>query len=199
MASVQGRGEAVPPNRRRFSDRQKAQILAEAMRPDRTVVAVARKYGVSTVSIYTWRREMEERAPEAPETPAASAPEAPARAPATSARAASAEETDVSRPARGAPKAVGEPVSSRALVRDEDEREVFERLAVLEDSLRRLQDQWRAGQTVRRSLVNVLKTIGAQLQLVAQLCEMEDEDYDSRLAGAQAGKRLLRSGEANRD
>jgi transposase len=43
--------------RRRFSDAQKQQILKETLEPGVTVTAVAKRHGVNTGQIYTWRRQ----------------------------------------------------------------------------------------------------------------------------------------------
>lgn len=50
--------QAIPPNRRRWSEPDKLRILMETLEPGRTVLSIARKHGVSAVSIYTWRREL---------------------------------------------------------------------------------------------------------------------------------------------
>ena len=43
--------------RRRFSNAQKQQILKESLEPGVTVTAVAKRHGVNTGQIYTWRRQ----------------------------------------------------------------------------------------------------------------------------------------------
>ena len=43
--------------RRRFSDAQKQQILKETLEPGVTVTAVAKRHGVNTGQVYTWRRQ----------------------------------------------------------------------------------------------------------------------------------------------
>ena len=44
--------------RRRWSDEERAQILAEAFAPGALVARVARQHDVSTSLIYTWRRKL---------------------------------------------------------------------------------------------------------------------------------------------
>ena len=46
-----------PERRRRWSDEEKARIVAEATTPDARVADIARRHGVSRSLIYTWRRE----------------------------------------------------------------------------------------------------------------------------------------------
>jgi len=41
--------------RRRYSDAEKAAIVAESLRPDVTVVSVARRHGIAKSLIYNWR------------------------------------------------------------------------------------------------------------------------------------------------
>ena len=52
---------AVPPvrhgHRRRFSDAQRARILAEAARPGASVSEVARRYGIARRVLCRWRQE----------------------------------------------------------------------------------------------------------------------------------------------
>jgi transposase len=43
--------------RRRWSDSEKQKILQETLKPGATVLAVARRHGVGTGQIYTWRRQ----------------------------------------------------------------------------------------------------------------------------------------------
>lgn len=47
-----------PERRRRWSFQDRAQILAEAFAPGAVVYAVARRFGVSTGLIYSWRRQV---------------------------------------------------------------------------------------------------------------------------------------------
>ena len=42
--------------RRRWSDADKQQILQETLVPGATVAAVAKRHGIGTGQIYTWRR-----------------------------------------------------------------------------------------------------------------------------------------------
>jgi transposase len=46
-----------PERRRRWSDEEKARIVAEATTPDARVADIARRHGVSRSLIYTWQRE----------------------------------------------------------------------------------------------------------------------------------------------
>jgi transposase len=52
-----------PERRRRWSDEQKRQILAEAFRPGAVVAHVARRVGVRPGQIYRWRNEASEAPP----------------------------------------------------------------------------------------------------------------------------------------
>lgn len=45
-----------PERRRRWTEAERHQILAEAFRPGACVARVARQHDVSTALIYTWRR-----------------------------------------------------------------------------------------------------------------------------------------------
>ena len=47
-----------PERRRRWSDGERVQILAEAFSPGTCVAEVARRHDVSTGLIYTWRSKM---------------------------------------------------------------------------------------------------------------------------------------------
>lgn len=49
-----------PERRRRWSDEERLQILAEAFSPGACVTEVARRHDVSTALIYTWRRKLRE-------------------------------------------------------------------------------------------------------------------------------------------
>jgi transposase len=42
--------------RRRWTDADKRQLVAETLAPDATVHAVARRHGVSTSQLFTWRK-----------------------------------------------------------------------------------------------------------------------------------------------
>ena len=46
--------------RRRYSDAEKAAIVAESLRPDVTVVSVARRHGIAKSVIYNWRANRRE-------------------------------------------------------------------------------------------------------------------------------------------
>jgi len=47
-----------PERRRRWSDEERLQILAEAFSPGTKVADVCRRYDISTGLIYTWRRKL---------------------------------------------------------------------------------------------------------------------------------------------
>lgn len=47
-----------PERRRRWSDEERLQILAEAFAPGASVSAVARQHDISTARIYTWRSRL---------------------------------------------------------------------------------------------------------------------------------------------
>jgi transposase len=47
-----------PERRRRWTDAERLEILAEAFSPDACVAQVARRHDVSTGLIYTWRRKL---------------------------------------------------------------------------------------------------------------------------------------------
>jgi len=47
-----------PERRRRWSDEERLQILAEAFAPGARVADVCRRYDISTGLIYTWRRKL---------------------------------------------------------------------------------------------------------------------------------------------
>src|SRR5579862_1159218 len=47
-----------PDRRRRWSLEQKRAIVAESHRTDTTPAAVARRYGLNTGQLYTWRRQL---------------------------------------------------------------------------------------------------------------------------------------------
>lgn len=51
-----------PERRRRWSDEERLQILAEAFAPAAFVAQVARRHDVSTGLIYTWRRKLRRQA-----------------------------------------------------------------------------------------------------------------------------------------
>ena len=47
-----------PERRRRWPIEQKRAIVAESYRPDTSPSSVARRYGLSTGQLYTWRRQL---------------------------------------------------------------------------------------------------------------------------------------------
>jgi hypothetical protein len=55
-------GPIVPParegHRRRFSEADKRQIVAEAMRPGASLSEVARRYGIATRVLFRWKQEL---------------------------------------------------------------------------------------------------------------------------------------------
>ena len=53
-----------PERRRRWSDDERLQILAEAFSPGACVAEVCRRHDVSTALIYTWRRKLREASAE---------------------------------------------------------------------------------------------------------------------------------------
>lgn len=60
--------------RRRWSDEERAHILTEAMAPGAVVAHVARRWGVSTGQLYTWRRAMLVQPTTAAVSPSTTAP-----------------------------------------------------------------------------------------------------------------------------
>jgi transposase len=48
--------------RRRWSDEDKARIVAESLDPRTTASAVARRYGLHTSQLFTWRQQLERSA-----------------------------------------------------------------------------------------------------------------------------------------
>lgn len=60
-----------PERRRRWSDEERYQILAEAFAPGVCVADVARRRDVSTSLIYTWRRKLREEQAKASSLPMA--------------------------------------------------------------------------------------------------------------------------------
>ena len=69
------RGEVLPwpERRRRWSWKEKAQIVAESLAPDAVASAIARRYGLHRNQLYAWRKELREMADGGPEA-AGSAP-----------------------------------------------------------------------------------------------------------------------------
>ena len=62
-----------PERRRRWSWKEKAQIVAESLAPDAVASAIARRYGLHRKQLYAWRKELREMANGGPEA-AGSAP-----------------------------------------------------------------------------------------------------------------------------
>ena len=58
------RGEVLPwaERRRRWSWKEKAQIVAESLAPHAVASAIARRYGLHRNQLYTWRKELREAA-----------------------------------------------------------------------------------------------------------------------------------------
>jgi transposase len=61
------RGEVLPwpERRRRWSWKEKAQIVAESLAPGAVASAIARRYGLHRNQLYAWRKELREMADEA--------------------------------------------------------------------------------------------------------------------------------------
>ena len=57
---VQASGGAVDCRRRRWSEAQKRQIVAESREPGVSVSVVARRYNVNANQVFTWRRQYRE-------------------------------------------------------------------------------------------------------------------------------------------
>jgi len=47
-----------PERRRSWTSQQKLQIVQETLAPGAVVIAIARRYGISTGLLYTWRRQL---------------------------------------------------------------------------------------------------------------------------------------------
>ena len=56
------RGEVLPwpERRRRWSWKEKAQIVAESLAPDAVASVIARRYGLHRNQLYAWRKELRE-------------------------------------------------------------------------------------------------------------------------------------------
>jgi transposase len=59
MSSDKVFGEVLagPERRRRWSDEQKREIVSESLQPGAAALAVARRHGISSGLLYTWRRK----------------------------------------------------------------------------------------------------------------------------------------------
>src|SRR5258708_7933451 len=57
VSEVQAEGLSGPERRRRWSVDRKLAMVAEMTRPGATVSLVARRHGISTGLLYTWRRQ----------------------------------------------------------------------------------------------------------------------------------------------
>ena len=70
------RGEILdgPERRRRWSEDEKAEILAELAKPGARIADVARRYGVSRSLLYAWRKELGATAGSAPKPSMSFAP-----------------------------------------------------------------------------------------------------------------------------
>ena len=55
--------------RRRFTDEDKAQLVAEVFEPGQTVATVARRHGVCSSLLYRWRRALDLAAPDVRRAP----------------------------------------------------------------------------------------------------------------------------------
>jgi transposase len=62
MSSDKVFGEVLagPERRRRWSDDQKREIVSESLQPGAAALAVARRHGISSGLLYTWRRKFGE-------------------------------------------------------------------------------------------------------------------------------------------
>jgi transposase-like protein len=159
----------VPPSRRRWSSSDKVRILEEAMAPGATVLGVARKYGVSAVSIYAWRKSLMGDA-----IGHETAEPASGRVPLSERRIHS----ERSRPQGGLLFSYGDVLSSGArrpagAAEDDVVRGLERRVAELEARCRTLQGHIDAWEASRRNLGDVLRTIGSQLNLLAHFSEAD--------------------------
>ena len=88
-SALSGRVEVTvrPERRRSWTSEQKLRIVQETLAPGAVVIAIARRYGISTGLLYTWRRQLlagamsgfvpVEVTPEPVALPAPTAPSAP--------------------------------------------------------------------------------------------------------------------------
>ena len=56
------RGRSSARRRKRWFPEQKREIVTETYRPGESVSSIARKYGISPSSLFTWKKNMEEGA-----------------------------------------------------------------------------------------------------------------------------------------
>lgn len=159
----------IPPSRRRWSSTDKVRILEEAMQPDATVLGVARKYGVSAVSIYAWRKAL--ASGEAGEAPGPGHPEPGARIPLGERRA----RTEWARSGGMMFSDVLSSVQPRGPAAGDDDRVVAleRRVAELEARCRVLQNRIDGWETSRRNMAEVLRTIGSQLNLLGRFADVD--------------------------
>ena len=54
---VEGEVLSGPERRRRWSEGEKRRIVSESLQPGAVVLAVARRHGISSGLLYTWRRQ----------------------------------------------------------------------------------------------------------------------------------------------
>jgi transposase len=59
-SALNGRVEVTvrPERRRSWTSEQKLRIVQETLAPGAVVIAIARRYGISTGLLYTWRRQL---------------------------------------------------------------------------------------------------------------------------------------------
>ena len=143
---------------RRWSPDERKAIVEESYAPNANVSAVARKHGVSAVSLYLWRKEL------AGATEVASDPFDPAevKSPTT---------TD-----EGAPNASdgAERLLEPEFTPFETREQAVRRVKELERQLHQLQADLAYSRRQRTLLVGVLTSIGSQLRLLAELEDNAD-------------------------
>ena len=158
----------IPPSRRRWSSSDKARILEETMQPGATVLGVARKYGVSAVSIYAWRKAMTAggsgSSGRGPGDSGARAPLAERRPPSDWTRSGGLMFSDVFTAVQSRPAVAGE---------DDQPLSIERRLAELEARCRVLQGRIDAWEASRRNMAEVLRTIASQLNLLGHFAEAD--------------------------
>lgn len=158
----------IPPSRRRWSSSDKVRILEEAMQPGATVLGVARKYGVSAVSIYAWRKALADGgtmhgAPSGHADPGGRVPLGERRGSSEWARSGGLMFSDV----------LSSVQPRRATDDDDQVRALERRIAELEVRCRSLQGRVDAWEASRRNLADVLRTIGSQLNLLGHFAEAD--------------------------